>query len=53
MLRTIPAVAEGHSIFTTNKTDVVSTLAPSPLSLPHAVDVYVPAVREALGSQSS
>lgn len=53
MLRTIPAVAAGHSIFTTNKTDVVSTLAPSPLSLPHAVDVYVPAVRDALGSQSS
>lgn len=53
MLRTIPAIAEGHSIFTTNKADVVSTLAPSPLSLPHAVDVYVPAVRDALGSQSS
>ena len=53
MLRTIPAVSKGHTIFTTSKPDVVSTLAPSPLSLPHAVDVYVPAVRDALGSQSS
>ena len=53
VLRAVPAVAAGHTLFTTNKTDVVSTMSPSPLSLPHALDTYVPAVRDALGSQSS
>lgn len=53
ILRSVPAVAAGHTLFTTDKKDVVSTMAPSPLSLPYAVEVYVPAVRDALGSQSS
>lgn len=53
ILRTIPAVAEGRAIFFTHKQDVLAGSVTSPLSIPHALDVHIPAITGALGARSS
>lgn len=53
ILRAIPAVAKDHAVFFTNKQDVLAGSVTSPLNLPRALDVHIPALRDALGSQSS
>lgn len=53
ILRAIPAVAKGHAIFFTNKQDVLAGSVTSPLSIPHALDVHIPAITGALGARAS
>ncbi|WP_308495853.1 iron-siderophore ABC transporter substrate-binding protein [Kocuria sp. cx-455] len=53
ILRAIPAVAKDQAIFFTNKQDVLAGSVTSPLSVPYALDVHIPAIKGALGMQSS
>ena len=53
ILRAIPAVAEDHAIFFTDKQDVLAGSVTSPLAMPHALDVHIPAILGALGARSS
>ena len=50
VLKTIPAIAAGHGLFLTTKQDVLSGYSSSPLSMPHALDTHVPAIKNALGA---
>ncbi|MDO4918445.1 ABC transporter substrate-binding protein [Kocuria sp.] len=49
VLKTIPAIADGHSMFLTSQQDVLSGYSSSPLSMPHALDAHIPAIKKALG----
>ncbi|PFG37109.1 iron complex transport system substrate-binding protein [Flavimobilis soli] len=50
LLGKIPAIASGAVIALDDPTFILSTSAPSPLSVPWAVDQYVPAIKDALES---
>ena len=50
LLGKIPAIASGAVVALDDPTFILSTSAPSPLSVPWAVDQYVPAIKEALAS---
>ena len=50
LLGKIPAIASGAVVALDDPTFILSTSAPSPLSVPWAVDQYVPAIKEALAN---
>lgn len=50
VLKTIPAIKDGHSLFLTSQPDVLSGYSSSPLSMPHALDAHIPAIKNALGA---
>ena len=47
LLSKIPAIANGAVVVLDDPTFILSTSAPSPLSIPWAVDQYVPLIQEA------
>lgn len=50
ILKTIPAIANGRGMFLTDKQDVLSGYSSSPLSMPHALDAHIPAIKTTLGA---
>lgn len=50
LLGKIPAIASGAVVALDDPTFILSTSAPSPLSVPWAVDKYVPAIKDAIAN---
>ncbi|RKQ36537.1 ABC transporter substrate-binding protein [Kocuria tytonis] len=50
VLKTIPAIKAGHGLFLTDKQDMLSGNCSSPLAMSRALDVHVPALKNALGA---
>ena len=48
LLGRIPALASGHVYLSTDQTDALGMSAPSPLSIPYALEHFVPKVAEAV-----
>lgn len=48
LLGQIPAIRSGHVLASTDKTDALGFSSPSPLSIPYAMDVFLPQVAEAV-----
>ena len=51
LLGQIPAIKSGHVLASTNKTDGLGFSSPSPLSIPWAMDVFVPQIAEAVAGE--
>lgn len=51
LLGQIPALKSGHALASANQTDALGLSSPSPLSIPYAMEVFIPQVAEAVAGK--